>query len=78
MTAKAALLGRLSRKPALTYFRGTGLGPTIISPAQLNFRVRDGNGCDLRGRSTGKPATKFMDGFPMPKAEALGIEVKFE
>ena len=27
---------------------------SIIGPARLNFRVRDGNGCDPRGMTTGK------------------------
>ena len=27
---------------------------SIIGPARLNFRVRDGNGCDPRGMATGK------------------------
>src|SRR5215471_15858208 len=26
---------------------------SIIGPARLNFRVRDGNGCDPRGMTTG-------------------------
>ena len=27
---------------------------SIIGPARLNYRVRDGNGCDPRGMATGK------------------------
>ena len=29
---------------------------STIGPARLNFRVRDGNGCDPRGNITGKAA----------------------
>src|SRR5512142_2496036 len=40
------------RVPATTYFPRSGLAPSIIGPALLNFRVRDGNGCGQRGRVT--------------------------
>src|SRR6267378_3129368 len=36
---------------------------SIIGPARLNFRVRDGNGCDPRGMTTGN--TKLAYRFPM-------------
>src|SRR6266581_6371569 len=35
---------------------------SIIGPARLNFRVRDGNGCDPRGMTTGN--SKLANGFP--------------
>ncbi len=35
---------------------------STIGPARLNFRVRDGNGCDPRGRLTGKPMTPRSHG----------------
>jgi hypothetical protein len=38
--------------PATTYVP-TQLPCSIIGPARLNFRVRDGNGCDPRGLITG-------------------------
>src|SRR5258705_12580865 len=34
---------------------------SIIGPARLNFRVRDGNGCDPRGITTGN--SKLANGF---------------
>src|SRR5436309_6276004 len=34
---------------------------SIIGPARLNFRVRDGNGCDPRGIATGN--LKLANGF---------------
>ena len=34
---------------ATAYFPRGGLAPSIISPALLNCRVRDGNGCDQCG-----------------------------
>src|SRR5208282_226111 len=38
---------------------------SIIGPARLNFRVRDGNGCDPRGMTTGnlKKFTVFSSKF---------------
>ena len=39
--------------PAAGYFPRTGLGPSIITADKLNFRVRDGNGCDLIAWATG-------------------------
>src|SRR6266436_3806621 len=35
---------------------------SIIGPARLNFRVRDGNGCDPRGMTTGN--SKLAYRFP--------------
>src|SRR5271166_4058755 len=32
---------------------------SIIGSAGLNFRVRDGNGCDPRGMTTGNSLTRF-------------------
>ena len=36
---------------------------SIIGPARLNFRVRDGNGCDPRGMTTGKAMKFSVIGF---------------
>src|SRR6266705_6995241 len=33
---------------------------SIIGPARLNFRVRDGNGCDPRGMTTRKLETRVL------------------
>ena len=35
---------------------------SIIGPARLNFRVRDGNGCDPRGMTTGNLVKSFALG----------------
>src|SRR6266403_1789427 len=35
---------------------------SIIGPARLNFRVRDGNGCDPRGMTTGNLRKRFALG----------------
>src|SRR5258708_492461 len=35
---------------------------SIIGPARLNFRVRDGNGCDPRGMTTGNLGKRFALG----------------
>ena len=40
-------------RPATTYFPDAGLGVSTFGPAELNFRVRNGNGCFLRGIITG-------------------------
>ena len=47
---RAAVLDVYKRQPNLphTYACST------IGPTRLNFRVRDGNGCDPRGKLTGK------------------------
>src|ERR1700751_2940352 len=37
---------------------------STIGPARLNFRVRDGNGCDSRGMLTGKLVMALGGRFP--------------
>lgn len=38
---------------ATTYSSNAELGVSTIGPDKLNFRVRNGNGCDLAGITTG-------------------------
>src|SRR5579884_47068 len=40
---------------------------STIGPARLNFRVRDGNGCDPRGMVTGK--LKALGGLFLPQPD---------
>ena len=40
-------------RPAATYSANTGLGVSTIGPGDLNCRVRNGNGCNLSGITTG-------------------------
>ncbi len=39
--------------PAAGYSPRTGLGPSTIAASELNFRVRDGNGCNITAWATG-------------------------
>ena len=45
--------GGVGYNVAATYFP-TSVRGSIIGPPELNGRVRDGNGCDLRGIATTK------------------------
>ena len=53
---KASVIGCLSnekKKPAAPYSR-TGESRTTLGEGALNFRVRNGNGCDNSSMATGK------------------------
>jgi hypothetical protein len=45
---------------------------SIIGPARLNFRVRDGNGCDPRGMTTGKTMKLYELRSPDISAQISG------
>jgi hypothetical protein len=46
---------------------------STIGPTRLNFRVRDGNGCDPRGKLTGKILkSRSRD---LPQLNRLGVDV---
>jgi hypothetical protein len=46
---------------------------STIGPTRLNFRVRDGNGCDPRGKLTGKILkSRSRD---LPQLNRLGLDV---
>ena len=46
---------------------------STIGPTRLNFRVRDGNGCDPRGKLTGKfLKSRSRD---LPQLNRLGVDV---
>src|SRR4029077_2881907 len=46
---------------------------STIGPTRLNFRVRDGNGCDPRGKLTGKVLkSRSRD---LPQLNRLGVDV---
>src|ERR1700761_8737473 len=46
---------------------------STIGPTRLNFRVRDGNGCDPRGKLTGKLLkSRSRD---LPQLNRLGLDV---
>src|SRR6202044_3895283 len=46
---------------------------STIGPTRLNFRVRDGNGCDPRGKLTGKLLkSRSRD---LPQLNRLGVDV---
>ena len=48
---------------------------STIGPTRLNFRVRDGNGCDPRGKLTGKLLkSRSRD---LPQLNRLGLDVCF-
>ena len=54
----AARCCRQRKKPAAPYSR-TGESRTTLGEGALNFRVRNGNGCDNSSMATGKKAVKL-------------------
>src|SRR5580693_5474249 len=67
---KDGALGLCRRSPNLphTYACST------IGPTRLNFRVRDGNGCDPRGKLTGK-LEKIGDSRDLPQLNRLSRHI---
>ena len=50
---RCRLFERSKKKPAASYSR-TGESRTTLGDGALNFRVRNGNGCDNSSMATGK------------------------
>src|SRR2546428_14164983 len=74
-TSLAAPRGFYSRqRPSLPH----SCPRSTIGPERLNFRVRDGNGCDPLGKVTGKPKFKervFDNSILMGKPSARTVMI---
>ena len=69
---------KIKKKPAASYSR-TGESRTTLGDGALNFRVRNGNGCDNSSMATGKRDLRMeVRGPCAPAASAAKLRLELE